>query len=561
MTFSNRAAREMRERIQSLSEGMPLSQLLVTTFHSFCARLLRTEANYIGLSRNFSIYDDSEMISVIKNILNRRGISQKEIHPQEIKYYINLVKNKGYFKGCADYEVFAKIDDEIDKDDLFYEIYEEYERELHTSNAVDFGGLIVGVLELFAKHPKILERYQKRFKYLLVDEYQDTNRAQFLFVLLLSEVHKNICVVGDEDQSIYSWRGADINNILDFENYFPEYQYFKLEQNYRSSKNIIDAASHVINQNRMRKGKVMWTDNQGGEIIEVIECLDDTTEAKFITEKILELVDSGVPYSKIAIFYRNNSQSRVIEDSLRKFRIPYKIVGGIKFYDRKEIKDLLSYMKLITNDKDSLSLSRIINSPARGIGAVSLRKLETEAIKNQLSLYELIKDVVNQKDHYSHLKVSSKVFSALSEFVELIESVKLMEKNEDLPSHCYEKILEDSGYLGNLKSVKSYENMARIENLKELLSGIRQFEMACISNKEKPTLSLFLESITLDNSSASEEEEYTDPVVLMTVHSSKGLEYEYVIVSGLEENLFPSAMSLDEGEDRLEEERRLFTSL
>ncbi len=553
MTFSNKAAKEMRERVER-EAGYPVGLNFITTFHSFCARVLRQEASYIGLSRNFSIYDDSESKSVIKAILGRRGISLKETNPAEIKYFINDLKNIGYFRGCEESKYFEDEYD-IDKTDLFFDIYEEYERELHVSNAVDFGGMIVGVIELFSKHPKILERYQKRYKYLLVDEYQDTNRAQFYLVRMLSDLTKNICVVGDEDQSIYSWRGADIHNILDFEKFYPDFKLVKLEQNYRSSKNIIEAASHVINNNTERKGKKLWTDNTTGDEIEVIECLDDRTEADFVAGKIQE-IEEIASLNDISIFYRTNSQSRMLEDSLRKRKIPYKIVGGIKFYDRKEIKDILSYLKLLCNNKDSLSFSRVINSPARGFGAVTLRKLENEAIKEQLSLYELVFKINDNQEQYSHLKLSQKVKNGISEFVNLMEESKILENKREKPSLICQKIIEESGYLANLKGTKSYENQARIDNLKELISAISQYEAVNKSLKAQASVENFLESITLNQN--IEEEMNTEMVSLMTIHSSKGLEFEYVFIVGVEENIFPSIMSLDEGEHKLEEERRLF---
>jgi len=551
MTFSNRAAREMRDRIEK-SLGEAFNSYFVTTFHSFCARLLRAEAQYLGLSKNFTIYDDSESKSVIKAILAKRGISQKEINPAEVKYYISELKNRGYFEGQEEDSFFESAIDEIDKSDLYFALFKDYERELHTSNALDFGGLIVGVLELFSKHPKVLERYQKRFKYVLVDEYQDTNKAQFYLVRMLSQMHKNICVVGDEDQSIYSWRGADIRNILDFENYFPELKTIKLEQNYRSSKTIIDAASFVIGQNQYRKGKKIWTENEDGEAIKIIECQSDINEADFVAKEVRSLSQTH-SLDEMAVFYRNNAQSRMLEDALRKAQVPYKIIGGIKFYERKEVKDALSYLKLIQNTKDSLSLSRVINAPTRGIGAVSLRKLEDEATRQSLSLFETIKLINEKIEDYAHLKLSKKVKAGLQEFATLIEEVRLMDENGEDPSICCEKVLQESGYLLNLKSVKSYENQARIDNLKELLNAIQQYE---ISEGDSANLSGFIESVTLDQSVS--EEEYQSQLSLMTIHSSKGLEYECVFVVGVEENIFPSSMSLEEGDEKLEEERRLF---
>jgi DNA helicase-2/ATP-dependent DNA helicase PcrA len=557
MTFSNRAAREMRERLEGKNGEEKFGSLFVTTFHSFCARVLRSEANLLGLSKNFTIYDDSETLSVIKNIMSRRGLNSKEYSPHEFKHYISSLKNMGYFRGAEEFDFF-EAKELIDKTDLYFEVYEEYERELHASNATDFGGLITGVLELFARHQKVTERYQKRFKYVLVDEYQDTNRCQFYLILILAKTYQNICVVGDEDQSIYSWRGADINNILSFEKHFSEVKVLKLEQNYRSSKTIIEAASYVINLNTMRKGKSLWTENPQGDAIEVFECLDDRVESEALADKIIKIHRDGASYFDIAIFYRNNSQSRMIEDALRKKQVPYRIIGGIKFYDRKEIKDSLSYMKVVVNPKDSLSLSRVINSPSRGIGAVSLRKIESMAIAESLSLYEGIKKIVENQENYSHLKLSKKVKVGLNEFVELIEVVKKMDDQGESLNTSVEKILEESGYFLQLKTVKSYENLARIDNLKELLSSLRQFEMDQVKAGLDSTFSSYLESVTLDQSSLTEEEIKEGQVALMTVHSSKGLEYDHVFVVGVEENIFPSILSMNEGEDRLEEERRLF---
>src|SRR5690606_36353144 len=318
------------------------------------------------------------------------------------------------------------------------------------SNAVDFGGLICGVLQLFDQYPEVLKRYQKRFKYLLVDEYQDTNRAQFKLVKLLSDEYRNICVVGDEDQSIYSWRGADIRNILDYEKFFPETKVIKLEQNYRSSKNIIEAASFVIAKNQMRKGKEMWTANDQGDYIDIVECVDDRSESDFIAKEIKELIESGVSAQEIAVFYRTNAQSRMIEDALRNKKIPYRVVAGIKFYERKEIKDLLSYIRVVVNEKDSLALSRIINVPVRGIGAVTLRKIEDEAIKLQLSLWEMIERIVENQGDYKFLKLSGKVMNSLGTFVSLIQDVKVQESEKKQPSYTYQKLLVESGYLDAL---------------------------------------------------------------------------------------------------------------
>lgn len=547
VTFSNKAAREMRERIAAGSD-VDLGALQITTFHAFCARVLRNEANYLGLSRNFTIYDTAESKSVIKAILGKRGISLKEVSPAQVQYFIDDLKNSGHYINAKEDDLL----DEVEKDDVFYDYFLEYEAELHKSNAVDFGGLITGVLNLFDNFPEVLARYQKRFRYVLVDEYQDTNRCQFKLIKMLTEDNRNVCVVGDEDQSIYSWRGADIRNILDFETIFPEAKLIKLEQNYRSSKNIIDAATCVISQNEMRKGKDMWTDNDVGESIDIIECQDDRSEAEFVSSKIATLIEKGADPHDIAIFYRTNAQSRMIEDALRVKKIPYRVVAGIKFYERKEVKDLLAYLRVVVNDKDSLAISRIINVPVRGIGPRTLRKLEDEAIKLELSLWQMLEKVVDNPLEYKYLKLSSKVKSSLQNFVGLIQEVKVLDQNSESPSHCYEKLLMESGYYENLVAEKSYEAQARIENLEELLSAIKQFEE---TNKDANLLS-FLETITLDTQSSEEDPQHE--VSMMTIHGAKGLEYLYVFVVGVEETVFPSYQSMENGDEAIEEERRLF---
>ncbi len=545
LTFSNKAAREMRERIAS-SVDIDLGALQVTTFHSFCARVLRSQANYIGLSKSFTIYDDSESKAIVKSLLAKRGISTKEISPYEVLNFIDELKNKGYYPGRE-----TEIDTE--DDDFFFQMFQEYESELARSNAVDFGGLITGVLKLFEKHPSVLKTYQERFRYLLVDEYQDTNRCQFELVCYLAEQTQNICVVGDEDQSIYSWRGADINNIFDFEKKFPTAKMFKLEQNYRSSKKIIEAASHVIARNSYRKGKTMWTDNPDGEEIEIVETGSDREECDFVANKIADLKKAGASYNDIAVFYRTNSQSRQVEDALRNSNTAYRVVGGIKFYDRKEIKDILAYLRLIVNEKDNLALSRVVNVPARGIGATTLRKFEEESIKNSQSLLETLRDIVNSPEDFKHIRMSAKVKSSINQFVSLIDELKILNDAGESPEIIFEKAVNETGYISFLKAAKTYEAEARLENLGELGNAIAQFE----NNNPKPTLDTFLETVTLDQS-ANHEEQNSGEVSLMTIHGAKGLEFQYVFIVGAEENMFPSLRSLEGGEKSLEEERRLF---
>ena len=551
LTFSNKAAKEMRERVALQTSSYGIEGLQVITFHSLCARLLRQEADYIGLSKNFVIYDKVESKAVAKSVLEGHKISFKEISPPALLYYIDNIKNRGHYRGRQ------LNDDQIDESDPLYGHYLEYESKLHKSNAIDFGGLIVGAIELFEKHPDILEKYRRRFHYILVDEYQDTNKAQFDLIKKLSCPSGNICVVGDEDQSIYSWRGADIQNILDFKKDFPKVTVIKLEQNYRSSRNIIKAAGHVISNNTLRSGKSMWTENVDGEKIRIVRLASDREEARFIVKEIHALKRDGVLGREVAVFYRANSQSRLIEDYLRNSFISYRVVGGIKFYDRKEIKDLLAYLRIIVNMRDSLSLSRIINVPIRGIGITTLRRFEEVSAKTGRSLWESMADSIENPSFYSHIKMSKRVKSSLSEFVETIKHLKAMHEGGERPSDIFEKILFTSGYWDFLRAGKNFESQARMDNLKELGSAIKEYE----STHDKPTLFGFLETVALDTQTGEVDggdEQQTGQVSLMTIHSAKGLEFPYVFVAGVEENIFPSYQSLAEGDKSIEEERRLF---
>ena len=548
LTFSNKAAREMRDRVADQIQVEPGS-VQVTTFHSFCARILRSEAEYLGIAGSFVIYDQSESRSIVKNILQRHGISSKRVNPYDVMYFMDEIKNSGFYPGRdgADGKFYESQD--------YYGFYLEYESELKRANAIDFGGLIVNTLQLFHKYPEVLERYQNRFQYVLVDEYQDTNRAQFELITFLAEKSRNICVVGDEDQSIYSWRGADINNILDFEKRFPQAKKVKLEQNYRSSKNIIEAASCVISHNNLRMGKQMWTENPQGESIRIIECSDDRSEAAYVAGEVGKLARQSGDLSKIAVFYRTNAQSRLIEDYLRRTHTPYKVVGGVKFYDRKEIRDVLGYLRMIINPRDSLALSRVINVPARGIGATTLKKLERESLQRNNSLWETVHHIVNNPEGYGHLKLSMRIKSSFEKFVTLIDSIQELNREKVPPSVLYEKILNQSGYWHFLESQKNLDAKARMENLQELMGAIKQYEESTL----EPTVGGFLEQIALDApNDENRGEGMRGEVSLMTVHGAKGLEFHHVFIVGAEENIFPSYLSLEEGEDRIEEERRLF---
>ena len=548
LTFSNKAAREMRDRVAEQIQVEPGS-VQVTTFHSFCARALRNEAQYLGIAGSFVIYDQSESRTVVKNILKRHGIGPKEINPYDVAGFMDGIKNSGFYPGKED------PDGKIFENHEYYSFYLEYESELKRANAIDFGGLIVNTMQLFHKHSEVLERYQNRFQYVLVDEYQDTNRAQFDLVCMLAQKSQNICVVGDEDQSIYSWRGADLNNIFDFEKHFPQAKKVKLEQNYRSSKNIIEAASCVISRNRLRIGKTMWTENPQGDSIDIVECSDEKAEAGYVAEEISKIARESGDLSEIAVFYRTNAQSRLIEDYLRRTVIPYKVIGGVKFYDRKEVKDILGYLRMVINPSDSLALSRVINIPARGIGATTLKKLEGESIRNNCSLWETVQHIVKNPEQGRHLGLSARIKHSMEEFATLISSVRKLNQEKVSSSVLYEKILHQSGYWQFLEAQKNYEATARMENLQELLGAIKQHE----ENSFNPTLEGFLEQIALDApNDENRSEEMKGEVSLMTVHGAKGLEFHYVFIVGAEENIFPSYLSLEEGGNGEEEERRLF---
>ena len=536
LTFSNKAAREMQTRAIRLA-GDCAKALRVFTFHGFCARTLRAEATYLGLAPSFTIYDSSESKAVIKAVLKK--MDMRKLNPYEILSFINQVKNSGHYEGK---EIHVK-------DDFLYTLYQYYESELLRANAVDFGGLLTGVLKLFETFPEVLKRYQNRCRYILVDEYQDTNKAQFDLIRLMAQGHQRICVVGDDDQSIYSWRGADINNILDFKKFFPGAKTIKLEQNYRSGRVIIDAAAEVIAHNTMRSSKTMWTERGEGERIEITECQTDKEEATWVAQKIEQLKNDGTDGWEIGVFYRTNAQSRMLEDALRMRQIPYHVVGGLKFYDRKEIKDLVAYLRLTVNKKDNLAFSRIINTPSRGIGAITLRKLEQSALEYGTSLFG-ISELIFKGGVSVNLGVAQK--NALCQFVSLINGVCELGEAGVSPSSLYQKIFEESGLRLQLENAKDYESISRLENLEELGHAIVQYEEAATA----PTLAGFLETLTLDG--GAEADTSGGGVALMTVHGAKGLEFSHVFVTGIEENVFPSYQSLSMGTTAVEEERRLF---
>lgn len=562
LTFSNKAAKEMRLR---LSEYLPaLTQNyrntpMLSTFHSFCAYILRQECELIGLSKNFSIYDDSDSESIIKLLLSKRNISTKQLSPKLISNFIDRCKNRGLGIHVSDqykhHEPLVEqfLDDSFLTRDPLYSYFVEYQQELMRSNAVDFGGLINAVIELFLNHPeKVLAKYQKRFKYILVDEYQDTNKAQFLLLYLLAKQSKHLCVVGDEDQSIYSWRGADISNILDFEKYYSDYKLIKLEQNYRSTANIINAASKVIEHNVHRKGKKMWTDNDLGELIEIHACRDDFDEATKVVNHIENQAIRGMRFDDMAVLFRSSASSRSLEDELRKKRIPYRMVGGIKFYDRKEVKDLMAYLKVIINPADNISLARILNVPIRGIGASSLKKIEEFSSQLDMNLFKSFEYIIDNNP--TSLKLTTKAKSGITQFVNLIHDLRAHLTHMSV-TDLFQEVLKTSGYKQDLLASQDADAQERWNNLEQLYNALATYQNVEESNGEKATMEGFLQTITLDQQ--TDDSQY-GVVSLMTVHAAKGLEFPLVFIISAEEESFPSYQSLERGETALEEERRLF---
>ncbi len=546
VTFTNKAAKEMRERVAKIlgSHGMPLNEIWITTFHSAGAKILREHGYRLGLHSGFSIFDDSDQLSLIKDCMNRLEISDKVISPKSIMYRINQLKNDAIDPREYKPVAYSFVDQKMGP------VFKEYEAALLRHNAVDFGDLLFKTYRLFADHPDLLEKYQDAYPYLLVDEYQDTNAVQYKFLKLFSEKYRNLCVVGDEDQSIYKWRGADIRNILDFEKDFPESKVIKLEENYRSSAHIIRAANRVISFNKQRKEKTLFTSNPDGDQVEVHMLESDFEEGRFVIKQIKKILDSGYGLEEIAIFYRTHAQSRLFEDNLRAERLPYKIFGGLKFYDRAEVKDALAYLRLFVNPKDDLSLFRIINVPTRGIGKTTIDALKAISHREDLSGLETLGLVVKD-EILTTLNAGAK--RKLHAFLELYERL-LIKSTEFSPAEFYAFLLEETGYLKALEREGDIESVSRLENLKELSGALIDFEQ----RSPEGSLAGFLEEVAL-LSDADRMEAGESFVTMMTLHSAKGLEYPVVFLVGLEEGLFPSIRMEDAGNDseNIEEERRL----
>jgi len=539
ITFTNKAAKEMKERLTGLT-GTLTEDIWVSTFHSMCMRILRRDADRIGIKRSFSILDTTDQVSVIKQILKEQNIDPKKFSPRAILGTISSAKNE--LQTAGDYRHKAKgLYEEIVRD-----VYEEYEKRLLKNHALDFDDLIMTTIHLFKRVPESLQFYQKKFQYIHVDEYQDTNKAQYTLVKLLAERFRNLCVVGDSDQSIYKWRGADIKNILSFEQDYPDAEVILLEQNYRSTKKILEAANQVIANNYSRRPKNLWTNNTQGSPIHYYRANNEHDEGRFIAGKISELTKDGFSYDDIAVLYRTNAQSRVVEEMFVKANIPYRMVGGIKFYERKEIKDLLAYLRLIANPDDDISFARVVNVPKRGIGAASLDKLADYALQEDMSLIQAIQEI-------EETTVPKRAAKALWEFAEQIANWSRMLDYLSV-TDLVEEVLEQSSYREALKEERTLESRSRLENLDEFLSVTQEFE----KNNEDKSLLAFLSELALDTDMGLEEEETRQGqgVTLMTLHAAKGLEFPIVFLSGLEEGVFPHSRSLME-EDEMEEERRL----
>lgn len=538
ITFTNKAAKEMKTRVASLI-GEIGDGMWIGTFHSICVRILRREIEKLGYDRNFVIFDISDQQDLVKECLKELNLNEKNFQPSSVLYQISKAKDE--MLGPTEYIRMHSADFRTSK---IGEVYKLYQKKLKIANALDFDDIILKTIEIFTNFPEVLEYYQSKFKYILVDEYQDTNKPQFVLVKLLSAKHGNICVVGDDDQSIYGWRGADIRNILDFEKEFPNTKVIKLEQNYRSTQNILDAANHVIKNNKGRKSKRLWTENEKGELIQYFCASNEHEEVEFVINEInRQINNNGRNYSDFAILYRMNAQSRVFEEGFMRYGIPYKLVGALKFYERKEIKDILAYLRLIHNPSDIFALKRIINVPKRGIGKATIEMLEQEATRRGVSVFSLIQVA-------DSIQGLSRMVNPLKEFSLLICGLKAMEGKMKI-SEFISKVLEKTGYLKELENEGTPEAEGRIENLREFISVAVEFERG----NNDADLGSFLENISLV-SDIDTLDDKKDGVILMTFHSAKGLEFPVVFMVGMEEGVFPAYRSL-ENEDEIEEERRL----
>jgi len=528
----------MRERVEQLVPHQDHA-LWLGTFHSTCARLLRQEAHRLGYQRHFTIYDEEDQLALLKAIMDDLGISAAQLHASLVRHRISIVKNaligpKEFASQATDF-----VGERVAK------IYTEYERRLRANNAMDFDDLITRPIELFEAYPIVLHHYQQRFCYVLVDEYQDTNRAQYLLLKLIASQHRNVCCVGDDDQSIYRWRGADLRNILDFERDYPDCKVFRLDQNYRSTKTILAAANSVVRNNTYRKEKALWTEREPGEKVTLLEVEDAESEAEAVVEKIKREMGRGRrDFRDFAILYRTNAQSRALEEALRRRVIPYVIVGGVRFYERKEIKDILAYLRVIVNPADTVSLRRIINTPPRGVGEASLAKIEAFAEREGILLFDALGRLEEIPD------LSERLRSNIQNFHHMIAKYISL-RNEFRPEEIATIVVDEIGLRQALKQAGTLEALNRLENVEELLSAIRSFSRS----REHATLDAFLQEVSLVTDIDTWDDR-ANAVTLMTLHSAKGLEFPVVFIVGLEEGLLPISQAFGSREE-LEEERRL----
>ena len=551
VTFTNKAAREMKDRLDVLVDGSVSQDLWVATFHATCARILRRDIEKLGAeaasqsvsratnyayTRDFTIFDTGEQVTLVKDVLRQLNYSDKQYNPRAILSNISRVKNESIspeaYRNIAD-GYFERI---------VSEVYVLYQDALRLNNSLDFDDLLLFAVRLLNENPDVCQFYQNKFEYILVDEYQDTNRCQYELVNLLAGTKQNICVVGDDDQSIYAFRGADIRNILDFEKDYPNTQVLRLEQNYRSTQNILDAAWGVVHNNTARKAKKLWTDNDMGELVTCYEAMDENDEAGYVGTQIEDWHAEGVDYKDFAIFYRTNAQSRIFEEAFRAANIPYQIVGGVGFYDRMEIKDLLAYLRVVCNPNDSMSVRRIINVPSRGIGATTLDRLINFAAREGISLFAAIHRVEEITTINRGLRTKVQRFAKI--FDDFDASM--------LPADALDYVLKVTGYLKNLEIQNTIEAQNRVENIEELINAVIEYEQ----NASEPTLSDYWENVALIADIDTMETDTTDLVTLMTLHSAKGLEFPFVFIVGMEEGYLPHGRSLDTQKE-LEEERRL----
>ncbi len=553
LTFTNKAAREMKERMEKILGSSEARNVWMGTFHSIFARILRIESEKIGYPSDFTIYDTADSKSLLKDIVKEMGLDEKVYKPGLVYNRISSAKNNLVSPQAYMNDTNLVADDRMSGKPRLGEIYKVYQRRCFKAGAMDFDDLLFNTNILLRDHTDVLHKYQHKFKFILVDEYQDTNYSQYLIVKKLAALNENLCVVGDDAQSIYAFRGANIQNILNFKRDYPDYGLYKLEQNYRSTKTIVNAANSIIAQNKDQIQKEVWTDNEEGEKIRIHRTVSDNAEGKTVAQSIFETKMTQQAFNKdFAILYRTNAQSRAMEEALRKLDIKYRIYGGLSFYQRKEIKDMLAYFRLTVNHNDEEALKRVINYPARGIGKTSMERIVVAANQQDVSLWT----VIEQLNDFN-IKINSGTRTKITEFVGMIKSFNTMLQNKgayELGHH----IASSSGVLKELYADKSVEGVSRYENIQELLNGMKEFSENVPEGQTGPRgLGEFLQDVALLTDADSEDEDDNDRVSLMTIHAAKGLEFPYVYVVGMEENLFPSQLSLN-SRNELEEERRLF---